>query len=60
MGNVEYRDVRGHIEVYMGNHFLFSADTKREAEEEYRSGMCLYTKEYCKNKLYRRNNYNEQ
>ncbi len=31
----EMRDVHGHIEVYdaRGN-FLFSADTRREAEEE--------------------------
>lgn len=31
---VEIRNVRGHIQVYMNGHFLFSADTEREAREE--------------------------
>ena len=32
---VEIRNVRGHFPVYdMNGHFLFSADTEREAREE--------------------------
>ena len=31
----EFRNVRGHIEVYdLRGQFLFSADTEREAREE--------------------------
>ena len=33
--NVEFRFVRGHVEVYDGDGcFLFSADTEREARAE--------------------------
>ena len=31
---VEIRNIRGHIQVYMNGHFLFSADSEREAREE--------------------------
>lgn len=34
---IKYEKVRGHIEVYKGNKFLFSADTTREADEELES-----------------------
>lgn len=30
----ELRSVRGHVEVYLNGVFCFSADTRREAEEE--------------------------
>ena len=30
----EFRNINGHIEVYLNNTFLFSADTIREAIEE--------------------------
>lgn len=32
----EFRNVRGHIEVYRYGSFLFSADTEKEAREEIR------------------------
>lgn len=32
--NVEIRYVSGHVEVYQGGEFWFSADTAREAMEE--------------------------
>jgi hypothetical protein len=32
MYEVEF--VRGHVEVYFNGQFLFSADTRKEAEEE--------------------------
>lgn len=28
------RYVKGHVQVYLGNKFLFSADNEREAREE--------------------------
>ena len=31
---IEFRKVRGHIEVYVDDMFLFSADTMKEAKEE--------------------------
>lgn len=35
----EFRNVRGHIEVYdMRGRFLFSADNEREAREELEEG----------------------
>ena len=34
MENCEFRWVHGHIEVYRGGEFLFSADTVHEAEKE--------------------------
>ncbi len=34
MGDYEFRNVRGHIEVYSNGEFQFSADTRREAREE--------------------------
>lgn len=30
----ELEFVRGHVEVYLDGEFCFSADTRREAEEE--------------------------
>lgn len=30
----EIEFVRGHVEVYLNGQFCFSADTRREAEEE--------------------------
>lgn len=30
----EIEFVRGHVEVYLNGEFCFSADTRREAEEE--------------------------
>lgn len=32
----EFRYVRGHIEVYLNGVFQFSADTRKEAEDEIR------------------------
>ncbi len=34
MMNYEIRSVGGHVEVYLGGEFQFSADTAREAWEE--------------------------
>lgn len=34
---VEFRNVNGHIEVYQGGCFMFSADTKAEAQRELRN-----------------------
>ena len=31
------RFVKGHVQVYVGNEFLFSADSEREAREELKS-----------------------
>ena len=31
---MEFRSVRGHIEIYVSGRFLLSADTKEEAERE--------------------------
>ena len=33
---VEFRNVNGHIEVFIGNEFQFSADTTSEALRELR------------------------
>lgn len=33
-GRLEYRYVRGHVEVYLDGSFLCSADTMSEAHEE--------------------------
>lgn len=30
-------NVNGHVQVYLGNKFLFSADNEREAREELRA-----------------------
>ncbi len=30
----EIRTVRGHVEVYLDGEFCFSADTRREAEDD--------------------------
>ena len=32
--NIEFRNVKGHIEVYVDKEFLFSADTVSEALRE--------------------------
>ena len=34
MGEYDFREIRGHIQVYLDGKFLFSADTMREAIEE--------------------------
>ena len=34
MGEYDFREIRGHIQVYLDGEFLFSADTMREAIEE--------------------------
>ena len=34
MMEYDFRNVNGHIEVYAGGRFLFSADSAREAMEE--------------------------
>ena len=34
MGEYDFREIRGHIQVYLDGKFLFSADTMREAMEE--------------------------
>jgi hypothetical protein len=31
---IEFRNVKGHIEVYKDGEFIVSADNRREAEEE--------------------------
>lgn len=31
---MEFKNVNGHIEVYIDNRFVFSADNKAEAEKE--------------------------
>jgi hypothetical protein len=38
---IEYRYVNGHVEVYENGVFLFSADTKAEAEREIEYGILL-------------------
>lgn len=30
----EFRQIKGHVEVYLDGEFLFSADTMQEAREE--------------------------
>ena len=35
---IEFRRVMGHIEVYKGNQFLFSADSYEEVEDELKEG----------------------
>lgn len=42
---LEYKRVMGHIEVYEDDKFIFSADTLKEAEEEYK---LLCVDETCK------------
>lgn len=34
MAAIEYRHVKGHVEVFENGVFLFSADTQAEAERE--------------------------
>ena len=34
MEEYDFREIRGHIQVYLDGKFLFSADTMREAIEE--------------------------
>jgi hypothetical protein len=34
MNNYEFRYVRGHVEVYLHDLFIFSADTMAEARKE--------------------------
>lgn len=36
---IEFRNVRGHIEVFCNERFLFSADTMSEAYQELRNEM---------------------
>ena len=47
MSNPEYRNVKGHIEVYENGIFIFSEDTKTEAVIEYNKGYCTYSNKYC-------------
>lgn len=34
MNNYEFRNVRGHVEVFLRGSFIFSADTMAEARRE--------------------------
>lgn len=34
MNNYEFRNVRGHVEVFLRGHFILSADTMAEARRE--------------------------
>ena len=34
MNDFDFRNVSGHVEVFLNGEFLFSADTRREAVEE--------------------------
>ena len=36
MSQYEFRYVHGHVEVYLGGQFQFSADSEAEAREELR------------------------
>lgn len=36
MNNYEFRNVRGHVEVFLHGSFIFSADTEEEARREIR------------------------
>ena len=47
MSNPEYRNVKGHIEVYENGEFIFSEDTKTEATKEYNRGYCHRSGKYC-------------
>lgn len=42
MNNYEFRNVRGHVEVFLHGAFIFSADTiaeaRKEAENDYSDG----------------------
>ena len=38
---VEFKEVSGHIEVYIGNKFVFSADSKTEAIKELEAQISL-------------------
>lgn len=40
---MEFRKVRDHIEVYDNNKFLFSADTRQEAEKELKAQIHINT-----------------
>jgi hypothetical protein len=40
---MEFRKVRDHIEVYDNNKFLFSADTRQEAEKELKTQIYINT-----------------
>lgn len=52
MGNPDYRNVRGHIEVYdEGGKFLFSEDNLQQAVREYEQGYCSRVGNYCKNSV---------
>lgn len=31
---IEYRHIKGHVEVYEDGKFLFAADSEKEADEE--------------------------
>lgn len=45
---VEYRNVRGHVEAYENNEFIFSEDTRSDAQKEYNQNLCVFTQKYCK------------
>ena len=49
MENIKYKKVQDHVEVYQGNEFLFSEDTKEAAHKELIRCICPYTKKYCCN-----------
>lgn len=38
----EFRYVKGHIEVFFNGVFQFSADTRKEAEDELRGSQLAY------------------
>ena len=40
---MELRKIRDHIEVYQNNKFLFSADTRQEAEKELKAQIHIKT-----------------
>ena len=49
MNNVKYKNVRGHVEVYENDEFIFSEDNQTQARREYDRGLCKYSGKYCGN-----------
>ena len=43
---MEFKKVKDHIEVYNNNKFLFSADTRQEAEKELKAQIHINTQPF--------------
>lgn len=49
MNDVEYKNVKGHVEVYENGEFIFSEDNQTQARREYNRGFCEHSGKYCGN-----------